>query len=111
LKKIFTIVSFIVLSTGIAVGQNRLSGDATNHLVKLFPNPATTYINIDISRLNSNTAIFQVFNFMGRRVYETRLSSSRTSLYLNDFFRGMYIYQLRDRNGAVLETGKFQVLK
>ena len=111
MKKIFTIVSFIFLTTGFAVGQNRLSGDATNHLVKLFPNPATTYINIDISRLNSNTAIFQVFNFMGRRVYETRLSSSRASLYLNDFFRGMYIYQLRDRNGAVLETGKFQVLK
>jgi len=101
------------MSTGFAIGQNKLSGDQANHLVKLFPNPATTFINIDISRLNSNsnTSFFQGFNFMGRKVYETRLSSSRASLYLNDFFRGMYIYQLRDRNGAILETGKFQVLK
>jgi len=111
LKALTTILLILAFSSNIAVGQNRLTGDATNHLVKLFPNPATTYINIDISKLNSNSAVFQVFNFMGRKVYETRFSSSRTSLYLNDFFRGMYIYQLRDRNGAVLETGKFQVLK
>ena len=111
LRKLITISLITCLFAVNANGQSRSSSETNSHLVKLFPNPASTYINIDVSKVNSNNTFFQIFNFMGRKVYESRLSSPRTSLYLNDFFRGMYIYQLRDRNGAVLETGKFQILK
>jgi len=30
---------------------------------------------------------------------------------LSDLFRGIYIYQLRDRTGQILESGKFQIIK
>jgi hypothetical protein len=35
----------------------------------------------------------------------------RMVISLNDFFRGVYIFQLADRNGRVLESSKFQVQK
>jgi len=30
---------------------------------------------------------------------------------LTDFTRGIYIFQLKDQNGKVIESGKFQVNK
>ena len=111
MKKIIFIAFFCTLSVAGLKAQNRLSTENSAHLIKLFPNPASSFINVDISRLPGSHAYFQVYNFMGRKVYETRISNNRSTLFLNDYFRGVYIYQLRDKNGAVLETGKFQVLK
>lgn len=111
MKKIIFIALICTLSVGALKAQNRLSAETSAHWIKLFPNPATSFINVDVSRLPGSYAYLQVYNFMGRKVYETRINNNRSTLYLNDYFRGVYIYQLRDKNGAVLETGKFQVLK
>ena len=54
---------------------------------------------------------FQVYNFMGKKVYDLKNSPARFSINLNDFFRGIYIFQLRDKNGGIVESGKFQVNK
>jgi hypothetical protein len=48
---------------------------------------------------------------MGKKVYEIKNTPSRMNLSLSDFYRGIYIYQLRDKNGQMLESGKFQVAK
>jgi hypothetical protein len=33
------------------------------------------------------------------------------SINLTDFSRGIYIYQIRDKSGRMLDSGKFQVAK
>jgi hypothetical protein len=48
---------------------------------------------------------------MGKKVYEIKNTPSRFTLNLEDFYRGIYVYQLRDKNGVTLESGKFQVSK
>jgi hypothetical protein len=48
---------------------------------------------------------------MGKKIIEIKNTPSRINLNLVDFFRGIYIYQLRDKNGNIMETGKFQVVK
>ena len=53
----------------------------------------------------------QVFNFLGKVVYEQKNIPSRTTINLNDYNRGVYIYQLRGRDGKIVESGKFQVSK
>jgi hypothetical protein len=44
-------------------------------------------------------------------VYESKNMSSKTTINLNDYNRGMYIYQLKDASGRMIESGKFQVSK
>ena len=34
-----------------------------------------------------------------------------TSLSLNGFYRGVYIFRLSDKNGNVIDSGKFQVVR
>ena len=48
---------------------------------------------------------------MGKKVYEVKRTPTRISINLDDFFRGVYIFQLRDKNGVIVQSGKFQVVK
>ena len=78
---------------------------------KFYPNPATTAINFDFLTGFEKPYSLQLFNFMGRKVYEIGSSLQHVVIPLNGFFRGVYIYQVRDRNGKILDSGKFQVVK
>jgi len=43
---------------------------------------------------------------------EQRLSTNKVSFTLDDHYtRGLYIFQLRDQAGRLIESGKFQVNK
>jgi hypothetical protein len=80
-------------------------------IIKFYPNPATTFINFDIQKNYDKGFSIQVYNFLGKQVYEAKNVSERTTVNLADYNRGIYIYQLRDINGKILESGKFQVAK
>ena len=53
----------------------------------------------------------QIINFIGKQVYEAKNVNSSTTLDLSNYTRGVYIYQLKDPSGKVIESGKFQVSK
>jgi hypothetical protein len=55
--------------------------------------------------------IFQVFNFLGKKVFEQKEVQPKTTIDLSDYYRGIYIFQLRDKTGKIVETGRFQVAK
>jgi hypothetical protein len=81
-------------------------------IVKFYPNPAVSMINFEFAAdLKLSNYSFKVFNFIGKKVIEINNLSSRTVVNLNEFFRGVYIFQLTDRTGKVIESGKFQVAK
>ncbi len=42
---------------------------------------------------------------------EFRNIPNHLQINLNDYHRGIYIYQIRNKRGQVIESGKFQVLK
>ena len=48
---------------------------------------------------------------MGKKVFEVQRTPQRISILLDEFFRGIYIFQLRDKNGVIVQSGKFQVVK
>ena len=37
--------------------------------------------------------------------------NGRTSMDLGSYYSGLYIFQLRDRDGNLIESGKFNVVK
>ncbi len=48
---------------------------------------------------------------MGKKVVEINKILPRMYMSLEGFYRGMYFYQLRDKEGNIIESGKFQVVK
>lgn len=79
--------------------------------VKLYPNPATSYITFDLQKGYQKGLTLTIFNFLGKKVSENHNISEKTTISLSDFNRGMYIYYLNDQSGKLIDSGKFQVSK
>jgi hypothetical protein len=94
-----------------AQAQSRTIGSDQGAVLRFFPNPATTQVTFDFSRSFDRGFTLQVYNFLGRKMYEGINVAQRTTLNLTDYNRGVYIFQLLDRAGKMVETGKFQVSK
>jgi hypothetical protein len=113
LKKLLLILSFIGFLNLHSQAQNRENpGGTTATIVKFYPNPATTVINFDFQKAYDKGYSIQIYSFMGgKKMYELPNIANRTTINLSDFNRGVYIYQLRDKTGRLVESGKFQVSK
>jgi hypothetical protein len=114
--RLFYVMLFMAfLSVSGAQAQTRSTGfpdNGANSTVHYYPNPASSYITFeDISRKYDQSYSIQLFNFLGKKVYEFKLGDQKNIVNLTDFFRGIYIFQLRDPSGKIVESGKFQVNK
>lgn len=113
MKKIYYIIIFIVVFTsgGFGQGKTSITGDASAKVVRFFPNPAVSEINFEFQKGFDKYASLQIYNFIGKKVFDTQTTSPKINISLTDFYRGVYIYQLRDKTGKIIESGKFQVIK
>jgi hypothetical protein len=110
--KIFYALSTILLLSFSGKSQDRNPGqEPTPTVVKFYPNPATSIITFDFQSGYDKSLNLQIFNFIGKKVQEINNVTPKTIVNLNDFYRGMYIFQLKDKNGKVVDSGKFQVSK
>lgn len=79
--------------------------------MRFFPNPAVSSINFEFQKGYDKFYTLQVYNFIGKKVLDVKTVTPKMNIPLTDFYRGVYIYQLRDRNGNIIDSGKFQVVK
>jgi hypothetical protein len=111
LKKLFYILIFIV---GLQASSNaqvkHLANDAVK-TVKFYPNPATSFINFEFAENYDDSYTLVIFNFIGKKVEDLKVTDQKITVSLTDFYRGVYIFQLRDKQGNIIESGKFQVVK
>ena len=113
LKKFLYILILLIGITFTSFAQNRTPGSAEPiaKLIKPYPIPATTAINFDFLYGYDKSFSLQIYNFMGKKVTEITKVLPRINIPLDDFYRGIYIYQLRDKDGKIIDSGKFQVVK
>ena len=113
MKKVFYIL--LILIAGLQFNVNAQSKTVLKtekeKTVKFYPNPAISYINFEFEKDYNNTYSLVIYNFLGKKVLEQKLGEQKITLSLANFFRGIYIFQLCDQQGKVIESGKFQVAK
>ena len=109
--KIFYIASIILLVSLQSKSQtNRpVSQDLTARVTKFYPNPAVSQITFDFEQNFDKTYTLQVYNFVGKKVLDIPAVNQKTVINVTDFYRGVYIFQLRDKTGKMIDSGKFQV--
>ena len=112
--KNYTLIILLVIFSSVTGYAQTVPGkpaQAAVKMVRFFPNPATSFINFEFNKTSNDTYTFQVFNFLGKKVIDLPQVNSRTRVDLTNYTRGFYIFQLKNRNGKVVESGKFQVEK
>jgi hypothetical protein len=110
MRIIYLLCLFLIVSFA-ANGQagNASLPERTVKLIKFYPNPAVTQITFDFELGYDKNHSFQIFNFTGKKVFELYSVTPKALINVSDFYRGVYIFQLKDRNGKIVESGKFQV--
>lgn len=93
------------------MSRNSPIPDAAKVVLKVYPNPATSYITFDFQKGFEKEYLIQVYNFLGKKMFESQELTEKTTLNLSDYNRGVYIFHLLDRSGKLIESGKFQVSK
>lgn len=83
--------------------------DAPKTICKFFPNPAVNFVTFEFKEEQERGTVIQVYSFLGRLVATVPVNSRRLTLNVTDYFRGIYVFQIRTPNGKVIETNKFQV--
>ncbi|MBV9987508.1 MAG: T9SS type A sorting domain-containing protein [Chitinophagaceae bacterium] len=104
------LVCTLAISSFIADGSNTplMEGKITH----FYPNPATSYINFTFDKTVDKSFTLQIYNFIGRKMSDSRVTDEKITITLDDsYIRGLYIYQLRDQTGRIVDSGKFQVSK
>lgn len=102
---------FAGAQTGKPVDSPSQPGIMDIKLVKYYPNPATSVINFEFPKQVDKNITLQIYNFIGKKVFEITNASQKNAIPLTEFYRGVYIFQLRDKAGRVVESGKFQIAK
>ena len=111
LRGIFTIIFFTCV-TACSLAQKSWGQTVTdNKIVKFYPNPAVSFITFDIQKPIEKGYVIQIYNFLGRQVLTYAVSANKVTIPLDNLFRGVYIFQLRDKTGNIVESNKFQVNK
>jgi hypothetical protein len=111
LKYTFYIFVFLIGLNFSLAAQSRPVASPALRLIKFYPNPAAVGISFEFQGTYDKSYTIQLFNFMGRKVYSIENPSPVNYVSLSSFYRGVYVYQLRDRNGKIIESNKFQVVK
>ena len=107
----------IVIGALITVCSFNVPGSASIiqqvKVVKCYPNPATSFVNFEVGEaLSTKGYALEVYSFAGKKMFETQVSSGKINLTLNqNYYRGIYVYQLKDKSAKIIETGKFQVIR
>jgi len=113
--KLISVISLLLLLQLSAQAQqqpNPSLQEPTARMVKLYPNPAVSYITFDLRENYKQGLTLQVYSgILGKKIFATSFTQERYQLNLNNFPRGIYIYHLTDSNGKIIESGKFQVTK
>ncbi len=113
MKKTLLITSIILFTTVFAEAQSRSNSvlNAAVPILRFYPNPSSSIVNFDFQKSYEKGYTIQVYSFLGKKMYEKINADQRTSINLSEYNRGVYIYQLRNKAGKMVESGKFQVSK
>ncbi|MDZ4070311.1 MAG: T9SS type A sorting domain-containing protein [Sediminibacterium sp.] len=116
----YTVILLICMILGSSYAPDTVSytnneipfGETASKVTRFYPNPATTVINFEFDKTVDRTYTLLITNFLGKRMTELRINESKITVSLDDqYYRGLYIYQLRDQSNRIIESGRFQVVK
>jgi hypothetical protein len=100
------ITVFPIDNSGCSPATGIPSIPASNSGITVFPNPATTILNIHMNQLGITNYELRIMDIAGREVYKEMLTGIvNYQLSIVNWNAGLYFYEIRNNNSSV--RGKF----
>lgn len=89
------------------IGINHISSNDIN--VFTYPNPSMTFLNIVFDKTKSEIGTMEIYDNTGRIVEEIMIpiNENKISIDINDYPEGIYLFNLINRDGYKISSGKF----
>jgi len=111
MKKIIHIVAFLFCVSRAFSNTGEPSGEILLiKVARFYPNPASNFVNFEFKTIDKSHTL-QIYNFLGKKLVNLPVANNKITIPLDGFFRGLYVFQLRDAEGNIVDSGKFQVVK
>jgi ABC-type metal ion transport system substrate-binding protein len=114
MKKLYTIIllSFFAFATSFIVANKNDINDVQIRTVQCYPNPATSFVNFEFAaNTEKQNYTLAIYSFIGNKISESAITTSKITVTLENYQRGLYVFQLKNKVGQIIESGKFQVVK
>ena len=99
MKHILLLFTFIIMSFTTLQAQNNL-GVAEQHNSSLYPNPATSQVNIKFSQPNKVSYV-AIYSLIGNELLNKKVDQSSTfKLNINNLKKGKYIVRVFNVDGS-----------
>jgi hypothetical protein len=92
-------------TTAVPLGINELS---YNSNVITYPNPCSSQITFQVTS-NTQAQLINVYDITGRLVNNIEMKNNMSVLNTSTYSSGMYLYTIHDKNGNIVNRGKFMV--
>jgi hypothetical protein len=96
----FSYVNLRVNHTGLA------QTTALANSVSVYPNPATSAFTVSMTATN---ATVEIMDITGKMIETAAVTMGEVRFDVNNYKNGVYFYQIRDENNAMIKSGKFTV--
>ena len=96
------------IGTSLKVGiESNLISD--HNKIELYPNPASNMLTI--KQNNTIEGELEFYDIQGKILKRVKISKSITTIQIDDFENGSYMYKYYDRNKKVIDSGKILIQK
>jgi len=73
--------------------------NTNNENIKIYPNPTTNFIEIDLSFLKNETSEINIFDISGKQIYSNNLKNNTINkINLSNFEKGIYFVKITNQN-------------
>ncbi|MBI4647401.1 MAG: PKD domain-containing protein [Bacteroidia bacterium] len=80
----------------------------TENKIRIYPNPATSSITIEITTDTRPDYSFTMYDMLGKKVLQIEIHNSRTEVQINNLQAGLYYYNIAGGN-KIIKTGKIVI--
>ena len=93
-----------------SVGKTTTPPVVVNRNAIVYPNPASTLLNVQVQLQPNEVANICLYNGVGEVVRCLTLKSNTTTLPIEDLSAGIYYYRITDITGALIKADKVMVI-
>ncbi|MBK6836276.1 MAG: T9SS type A sorting domain-containing protein [Bacteroidetes bacterium] len=97
----------VVVRSKSNIKNNRTIGIKNNDVkainIKVYPNPASDLLNVEVFMKNGEEADIVVENILGQDVYAAKTTEQKTTINTSSFNRGVYFVKVKTAKGTSVE--------
>jgi hypothetical protein len=84
---------------GVSLG---IDANPSNESIKIYPNPATNKITLDLSQLKDLHNIISIYDIQGQLILQELINEKQTDINISNFAKGLYVIKIHNEKQRIV---------